>query len=86
MISRIVSKLLIGLVRLYQITLSPLLGKNCRYIPTCSQYMIGAIQIHGPVRGTWLGIRRILRCNPLGGWGFDPVPQKKTNLLGDNKK
>ena len=86
MISRIVSKLFIGLVRLYQITLSPLLGKNCRYIPTCSQYMIGAIQIHGPVRGTWLGIRRILRCNPLGGWGFDPVPQKKTNLLGDNKK
>lgn len=86
MISRIVSKLLIGLVRLYQVTLSPLLGKNCRYIPTCSQYMIGAIQIHGPVRGTWLGIRRILRCNPFGGWGFDPVPQKKTNLLGDNKK
>ena len=86
MISRIVSKLLIGLVRLYQVTLSPLLGKNCRFIPTCSQYMIGAIQIHGPVRGTWLGIRRILRCNPFGGWGFDPVPQKKTNLLGDNKK
>ncbi len=86
MISRIVSKLLIGLVRLYQITLSPLLGKNCRYIPTCSQYMIGAIQIHGPVRGTWLGIRRILRCNPFGGWGFDPVPQKKTNLSGDIKK
>ena len=86
MISRIVSKLLICLVRLYQVTLSPLLGKNCRYIPTCSQYMIGAIQIHGPVRGTWLGIRRILRCNPFGGWGFDPVPQKKTNLLGDNKK
>ena len=74
MISRIVSKLLIGLVRLYQVTLSPLLGKNCRYIPTCSQYMIGAIQIHGPVRGTWLGIRRILRCNPFSKGGFDPVP------------
>ncbi len=86
MISRIVSKILIGLVRLYQITLSPLLGKNCRYIPTCSQYMIGAIQIHGPVRGTWLGIRRIVRCNPFGGWGFDPVPQKKIKLSGDRKK
>ena len=55
MISRLVSKILIGLVRIYQITLSPILGKNCRYTPTCSQYMIGAIQIHGPIRGTWLG-------------------------------
>ncbi len=86
MISRLVSKFLIGLVRIYQITLSPILGRNCRYTPTCSQYMIGAIQIHGPIRGTWLGIRRILRCNPFGGWGFDPVPPKKDNSLPENKK
>ena len=86
MISRLVSKILIGLVRIYQITLSPILGKNCRYTPTCSQYMIGAIQIHGPIRGTWLGIRRILRCNPFGGWGFDPVPPKKDNSLPENKQ
>ena len=86
MISRLVSKILIGLVRIYQITLSPILGKNCRYTPTCSKYMIGAIQIHGPIRGTWLGIRRILRCNPFGGWGFDPVPPKKDNSLPENKQ
>jgi putative membrane protein insertion efficiency factor len=86
MISRLVSKFLIGLVRIYQITLSPILGRNCRYTPTCSQYMIGAIQIHGPIRGTWLGMRRILRCNTFGGWGFDPVPPKKDNSLPENKK
>ncbi|MBQ1358099.1 MAG: membrane protein insertion efficiency factor YidD [Oscillospiraceae bacterium] len=71
------SRLLIGAVRLYQRFLSPVLGKNCRFIPTCSEYMIEAIRIHGPLRGMWLGIRRIARCNPFGGWGYDPVPQKK---------
>ena len=71
------SRLLIGTVRLYQRFLSPLLGKNCRFIPTCSEYMIEAIRIHGPLRGLWLGIRRIARCNPFGGWGDDPVPQRK---------
>ncbi|MBQ8995885.1 MAG: membrane protein insertion efficiency factor YidD [Oscillospiraceae bacterium] len=83
MISRLVSKILIGIVRLYQMTLSPLLGRNCRYMPTCSQYMIGAIQIHGPIRGVWLGIRRLLRCNPFGGWGYDPVPPKQNKNSGD---
>lgn len=72
------SRLLIGTVRLYQRFLSPLIGKNCRFIPTCSEYMIEAIRIHGPLKGVWLGIRRIARCNPFGGWGYDPVPQKKT--------
>lgn len=71
------SRLLIGAVRLYQRFLSPVLGKNCRFIPTCSEYMIEAIRIHGPLKGMWLGIRRIARCNPFGGWGYDPVPQKK---------
>ena len=73
------SRLLIGTVRLYQRFLSPLIGKNCRFIPTCSEYMIEAIRIHGPLKGVWLGIRRIARCNPFGGWGYDPVPQKKEN-------
>ncbi len=71
------SRLLIGIVRLYQRFISPMIGSNCRYIPTCSEYMIEAIRIHGPFKGTWLGIRRIARCNPFGGWGYDPVPQKK---------
>lgn len=71
------SRLLIGLVRLYQRYLSPLLGSNCRYTPTCSEYMIEAIRIHGALKGTWMGLCRIARCNPFGGYGYDPVPPKK---------
>jgi len=71
------SRFLIGAVRLYQKYLSPLLGNNCRYTPTCSEYMIEAIRIHGPLKGLWLGFCRILRCNPFGGYGYDPVPAKK---------
>ncbi len=71
------SRFLIKMVRLYQKYLSPLIGKNCRYTPTCSEYMIEAIEIHGPAKGLWLGLRRIVRCNPFGGWGYDPVPAKE---------
>ena len=70
------ARTLIWLVRQYQKYISPLLGSNCRYTPTCSQYMIDAIRIHGPLRGLWMGFWRILRCNPFGGYGYDPVPQK----------
>ena len=69
-----VSKFLIGLIRLYQVTLSPLIGRSCRYTPTCSNYGIEAIQKHGPFKGTWLTIKRVLSCNPWGGSGYDPVP------------
>ena len=65
---------LIAPIRLYQWTLSPLLGFNCRYAPRCSAYTIEAIATHGPVRGLWLGLKRILRCHPWGGSGHDPVP------------
>ena len=65
---------LIAPIRLYQWTLSPLVGFNCRYAPSCSAYAIEAIATHGPVRGLWLGFRRILRCHPWGGSGYDPVP------------
>ena len=71
------SRLLIGLVKLYQRYLSPLLGNNCRYTPTCSEYMIEAIRIHGAFKGTWMGLCRIARCNPFGGSGYDPVPPRK---------
>ena len=71
------SRLLIGLVKLYQKYLSPLLGNNCRYTPTCSEYMIEAIRIHGAFKGTWMGLCRIARCNPFGGSGYDPVPPRK---------
>ena len=61
-------------IKLYQILLSPLLGQSCRYHPTCSQYTIEAIEKYGPIKGIWLGIKRIARCHPWGGSGHDPVP------------
>ena len=66
--------LLIGIIKLYQYTLSPFLGRQCRFVPTCSQYGIEAIQKHGALKGSWLALKRILRCNPWGGSGYDPVP------------
>jgi len=68
--------LIIAPIRLYQIVLSPLLGKNCRFEPTCSNYMLQAVQEWGLFYGTWLGIKRITRCHPWGGHGDDPVPKK----------
>ena len=62
------------LIRAYQLALSPLLGPNCRYYPTCSQYAIEAIETHGSLRGAWLAIKRISRCHPWHEGGFDPVP------------
>ncbi|MBD1425072.1 membrane protein insertion efficiency factor YidD [Sphingobacterium arenae] len=62
------------IIRFYQLFISPFLGANCRYTPTCSQYGKEAILKHGPFRGGYLAIRRILRCHPWGGHGHDPVP------------
>lgn len=70
--------LLIGLVTLYQKGISPWLPAACRYTPSCSQYAIEALHLHGAIKGTWLTIKRIGRCNPWGGCGHDPVPPKKT--------
>ncbi len=61
-------------IRLYQLVVSPLLGQNCRFTPSCSAYAIGAIEAHGAGRGSVLALRRILRCHPWGGSGYDPVP------------
>jgi hypothetical protein len=66
--------LLIGLVKLYQGALSPYLPNSCRYTPTCSQYTLEAIQRYGWLKGSRLGLKRISRCHPWGGSGFDPVP------------
>lgn len=66
--------LLRGLIQLYRLTLSPFVGWHCRYDPTCSQYALEALSKHGALRGSWLAARRIARCHPWGGWGYDPVP------------
>ena len=66
--------LVVGLVRIYQKLVSPNLGANCRYQPTCSQYTLEAIDRFGVARGGWLGAKRIGRCHPLRAGGYDPVP------------
>jgi len=62
------------LIRAYQLLVSPLLGPNCRYWPSCSEYAAEAIHTHGAARGSWLAARRFLSCHPWGGSGYDPVP------------
>ena len=74
MLKKWLSYPLIGLVKFYQHFISPLTPSACRYTPTCSQYTLEALQKHGPIKGTWLGIKRIARCQPWGGSGYDPVP------------
>lgn len=69
-----IKKVFIYLIRLYQKVLSPILGAQCRYTPTCSQYAVEALQKYGALKGGWLAFKRILSCNPFGGHGHDPVP------------
>lgn len=71
-VAMIPSWLLIAGVRCYQLAISPLLGPRCRFHPTCSQYFIEAVRKYGAVRGSWRGLRRIGRCHPWGGSGYDP--------------
>lgn len=74
---KISAKVLISLVKFYQLAISPYLGSSCRHTPTCSHYMVEAIQEWGAAKGFWMGFKRILRCHPWGTSGFDPVPKKE---------
>lgn len=65
---------LVALVRFYQLCISPLTPPSCRYTPTCSQYALEALRKHGPIKGLCLTLKRLLRCHPWGGSGYDPVP------------
>ena len=71
---------LILLVRAYQVTLSPLFSGCCRFEPSCSNYMIEALQTHGVAKGLYLGILRLLRCHPFGKSGYDPVPPRENGV------
>jgi len=73
-IKYILSLPFIFLIKLYQWIISPLLGPKCRFTPTCSQYGIEALKKHGPIKGLWLTIKRVGKCHPWGGHGYDPVP------------
>jgi putative membrane protein insertion efficiency factor len=77
MISKILIFPFVVLVRFYQVVLSPLMPATCRFAPTCSSYMIEALQVHGLFYGGFLGVKRILSCHPWGKTGYDPVPKKK---------
>jgi len=73
------------LIRGYQLLLSPVLAGRCRYEPTCSEYALGALDAYGPIKGLLLAIKRIGRCHPWGGYGYDPVPEPPVLKSGDKK-
>lgn len=74
MIFRLLVSVLVGMVQVYKRCISPYFPPSCRFTPTCSTYAIEALRKHGPLRGTWLTLKRILKCHPWGGSGYDPVP------------
>ncbi len=72
--TRLLSFILLGGIRIYKIVISPLLPPSCRFYPTCSSYAAEAVKKYGPFRGFWMGVRRIVRCHPWNPGGYDPVP------------
>ncbi len=74
LVSEAVIAVMLGLLRLYKVAISPLLPASCRFVPSCSEYFAEALRRHGVWKGSYLGVRRLLRCHPWGGHGYDPVP------------
>ena len=77
--SRLLARSLVAGVHAYRLSLGPLLGGSCRFAPSCSEYAIEALERYGPLRGSWLALRRVLRCHPFHAAGYDPVPQGRTD-------
>ena len=77
--STLISKILITLIKAYRLFLSPWLGQQCRFHPTCSQFALQAIEQHGPFKGSWLTIKRLACCHPWHEGGIDPVPDNRAN-------
>jgi uncharacterized protein len=71
------NKILIALIKVYQYTISPLLGPRCKYYPSCSNYAVEALRVHGALKGSGLAAWRLLRCNPFSNGGVDPVPPRR---------
>jgi putative membrane protein insertion efficiency factor len=84
-VKKVLSAILIFPIKVYQYGISPMLGANCRYTPTCSSYAIEAIKEWGPIKGFWLGTKRILSCHPWGGQGYDPVPKNPKHHAEDHQ-
>ena len=80
------TKLLRFLLRAYQLMISPLLGPRCRFYPSCSNYALEALQVHGAGKGSWLAAKRVCRCHPFNDGGFDPVPPVETPAAAPNDK
>ena len=78
-------KIFIVIIKLYQLTVSPLMNPSCRYTPSCSCYGIDAIKNHGPLKGGYLTLKRVLSCHPWGGYGYDPVPEKPLSQGEESK-
>jgi len=76
------SKIAVFLVRLYQLCIRPLIGQSCRFYPSCSEYTIEALEKYGVLKGSWLGIKRIVRCNPWNSGGHDPLEGKRQKAEG----
>jgi len=77
MLNKVATFPLLIIIRGYQLIISPLLGSNCRFMPTCSEYAMESLRSHGLIKGSYLTIKRIGKCHPWGGHGYDPIPTKK---------
>ena len=79
--SKIIIYPFVLLIKIYQILISPIIGNNCRYLPTCSEYTIESVKLHGPLKGLFLGLKRIISCHPLGGHGYDPISKQNKEKI-----